>query len=66
MRKGREDKLNRLIERKMDNPLETSRSIEKSLTDGVSSAKSMIDITFQQKKNNTFGRFPEIDLLLFV
>lgn len=45
-RKGREDKLNRMLERKQEEN-----------TEDLYSAKSMVDVTFQQKDNDTFGNF---------
>lgn len=54
MRKGREDKLNRLIGRTQ----EFYRSIDTSLpVDSSAPVRSMIDVTFQQKENDMFGEF---------
>lgn len=53
MRKGREGKLNRLVGRTQ----EFYKSIDTAgPTDSTSSAaRSMIDVTFQQKENDMFG-----------
>lgn len=55
MRKGREDKLNRLIGRTQQ--LDTSVGKSESV-DSKSPIRSMIDVTFQQKDNDMFGEFP--------
>lgn len=46
MRPCREDKLNRLIERKLADP---------SLDTETDSQKSMLDVTYQQTKTDIFG-----------
>lgn len=53
MRKGREGKLNRLIGRteELYKAIETSKAV-----DSAGPVRSMIDITFQQKGNDMFGR----------
>lgn len=52
MRKGRENKLNRLIER-------SQNSDDSSVTSSVESIapRSMIDVTYQQKNNDMFGNY---------
>lgn len=55
MRPFREDKLNRLIERKPGGP---SLDILSSDTqEAVIAPKSMVDVTFQQTRNDMFGNF---------
>lgn len=52
MRKGREDKLNRLIGRTQ----EFYQSIDKvQSVEPKGPVRSMIDVTFQQKENDMFG-----------
>lgn len=50
MRKGREDKLNRLIERSMNDD-----SVSLHSDSGIPSSRSMIDITYQQSGNDMFA-----------
>lgn len=65
MRKGREDKLNRLIGRTQ----EFYKSIDASdSVDTTGPVRSMIDVTFQQKANDMFGRctsYSSFNMLLF-
>nr|CAI5824993.1 unnamed protein product [Callosobruchus analis] len=63
MRKGKEDKLNRLIQRSFD---PASEALRGSLSAGSSMSfagpvKSMFDITYQQKRNELFGEFVKHD-----
>lgn len=56
MRKGRENQLNRLIERSYANQ-EAGDSTTFSSTESVAAPKSMIDVTYQQKGNDIFSKY---------
>lgn len=54
-RKGREGKLNRLIERAV-NDVDVAGDKEESI-DSLPTRRSMIDVTFQQTRNSMFGEY---------
>lgn len=51
MRQGREDKLNRLIERSQNDDLSVSSTSVESIT-----PRSMIDVTFKMQNDDMFGK----------
>lgn len=56
MRKGRENKLTRLIERKHDS-FDVDVPAHSTSSESVGPIRSMVDITFQLKDNDMFGIF---------
>lgn len=52
---GREDKLNRLIERSIG--ASGATDVGEESTDSVGARRSMIDVTFQQTHNYMFGKY---------
>lgn len=55
MRPGREDKLNRLVERKTGGS--AIEILTSDATESVVAPKSMVDVTFQQTKTDMFGDY---------
>lgn len=62
-RKGREGKLNRLMERKSDS--EERFDLNES-TESIQNVKSMIDLVYQQKGHDTFGYFFFYLMIIYV